>query len=283
MVKALVTGADGGLGRALQARLRASWDVVALGHADLDVSKRNDVVARVRELRPDVIFHAAAFVDVDACEIDKWRAYLTNRDGAEHAARAAADVGAILVFPSCDLVFDGARSVPYREEDSPNPLSIYGDTKLAGELTIMKHGPKHLIVRTGPLFGAQGTNWLTDAVRRRESGEPACGAEEPRCQPTSYEDFAEALVRLAELKETGLWHAASWEETNPFEFTREAVKLLGGKPSDVLPFRRAGGSNSALRPRFSVLDCSRLLGRGIRMRSWREALKAAVKEVASSR
>jgi dTDP-4-dehydrorhamnose reductase len=279
MVKALVTGAEGSLGRALRARLAASGDVAALGRAELDVTRHNDVVARFRELRPETVFHAAAYVDVDGCEVDRWRAYLANRDGADHVARAASEVGALMVYPGCDLVFDGSRSIPYREEDSPNPLSIYGDTKLAAELAIMKHGKRHLIVRSGPLFGPEGTNWLADARRRLQAGEPASGAEEPRCQPTSYADFADALVRLAELGETGLWHAASWEETNPFEFTVEAVRLLGGKPSDVLPFRRAGGGNSALRPRFSVLDCSRLLGRGIRMRSWREGLREAVASI----
>src|SRR5205085_1289774 len=134
MMKALVVGAAGGLGKALLARLPSSFETVGLTRREVDISRRNEVLDTIKDYHPDVIFNAAGLADVDVCENDRWQAYLVNRDGAKHLALAAADTGALLVVPSSDLVFDGAKMTPYREEDSPNPLSIFGDTKLGAEL-----------------------------------------------------------------------------------------------------------------------------------------------------
>lgn len=278
MVKALLVGADGGLGRAFLDGLRArSWAVTALGRADLDVSLRNDVFDRVRAAKPDLVISCAAFTDVDACEIDKWRAYLVNRDGGEHLARAASEVGALFVYPSCDMVFDGARGTPYREEDSPNPLNIYGDTKLGAELSIMKHAPRHLILRTGPLFGPGGRGLFTELVHRWDAKERSCAAvEEGRAQYTYRPDFAAAVLDLAGRGVTGVWHAAAAGDATPFEFAKEVWTLLGGSAEEVRAVRRSAVASSALRPRYSVLDCGKLAGLGPRLRSWKDAVREAV-------
>ena len=122
-MKAVVVGAGGGLGKVLMARLPKDFDTVGLTRQELDISRRNEVIARITEHRPDVIFNAAGLSDVDLCENDRWQAYLVNRDGAKHLSQAASDVGALLVMPSSDLVFDGAKTTPYREEDSPDRKS----------------------------------------------------------------------------------------------------------------------------------------------------------------
>jgi dTDP-4-dehydrorhamnose reductase len=282
MGKTLLVGADGGLGKAFLEALRgASRPVDALGRADLDVSRRNDVFDRVRASRPDVVISCAAYTDVDGCEIDKWRAYLVNRDGAEHVARAAAEVGALVVYPSCDLVFDGARTTPYREEDSPNPLSIYGDTKLGAELCVMKHALKHLIVRSGPLFGPGGTGLFAELVHRWRAGEKGCSAvEEGRGQPTFRADFVKAVLALVDKGQTGLWHAAPPDDATPHEFAREAWKALGCDPGQVRALRRSAVAATALRPRYSVLDVAKAARAGVVLRSWKDALKAAVSELA---
>src|SRR5580765_4283393 len=150
MDKAVVVGAGGGLGKALMARLPRTFETVGLTHRELDISRRNDVVT---------------------CETDRWQAYLVNRDGTKHLSQAAADTGAMLVIPSSDLVFDGAKMTPYVEEDSPNPLSIYGDTKLGAELAAMSQAPRHLIVRTGWLFGAHGKSYLSELLGKAPSEE----------------------------------------------------------------------------------------------------------------
>jgi dTDP-4-dehydrorhamnose reductase len=274
MDKALIVGAGGGLGRVFRDRMGGGWDVVALDRAELDVSRRNDVMDRVREHRPAVLVNAAGFADVDGCEIEKWRAYLVNRDGAKHLAAAAADVDALLVQVSTDLVFDGTKSTPYREEDPPNPLSVYADTKLAAELAVMTGAPRHLVVRTGWLFGPHGRSFLGDAIREREGADMVQVPEDQRGQPTHQHDFVDAVLELVRRHEAGVWHAANAGDATQAEAVQEAFDLLGLGRHTVKPSRRGPGSRAALRPRSSVLEIAKLQGAGIRMRPWVEALRS---------
>lgn len=274
MVKVLVTGAEGGLGRAFTARLGAEFEVTALGRRDLDVTRRNEVFARVLDLRPQIIIDAAGFTEVDRCEHEKWLAYLINRDGADHLARAAAAVGALIVYPSTDLVFDGERSQPYREEDPPNPLSVYGDTKLAGELAVMSATPRHLVLRTGWLYGPFGRSWLNELIERRDTDEIVFAPDDQRSQPTSQVDFVSATVELIRQERTGLFHVASDGAVTPFQFARKVYELLGASSIEIRPVRRGGsGGPSALRPRYSVLDAGKIGKLGIRMRPWMAGLR----------
>jgi len=210
---------------------------------------------------------------VDICENDRWQAYLVNRDGSKHLAQAAAETGAILVVFSSDLVFDGAKMTPYREEDSPNPLSIYGDTKLGAELAAMSGAPRHLIVRTGWLFGPHGRSFLNQLLEKRDTDEVVFGFDDQRCQPTYELDFVDAIIGLVRQNQTGVWHVASGGEASPYEFAKAVYDTLGLDSSIVKPLRRGAGARSALRPRYSVLDCSKLAAAGIRMRPWIDALR----------
>ena len=277
MVKLLVAGADGGLGKAVVARAGDTFEVVALGHRALDVSRRNDVFDRVREIRPDVIFDAAGVNDIDTCEYDRWRAFLVNRDGAEHLSRAGSEIGALMVYPSCDLIFDGTREKPYREEDPPNPLSVYADTRLAGELAIMSHAPDHLILRTGWLFGPFGENIVTEFIRMRETESMVFGFEDQKSQPTSQLEFIDAALALIRQKHTGIWHVASQGAATQLEVLKLTYDVLKEKKVKVKPARRAAGGRTALRPRYSALDCGKLEGvAGIRLRPWKDALREYV-------
>ncbi len=278
MVKVLLAGAEGGLGRAFSARLAAQGEtVVALGRGELDLTRRQGVEARVAEVRPDVIIDAAAFSDVDVAEVDKWGAYLSNRDGAEHLARASAGVGALVVYPSCYLVFDGERLAPYREEDAPNPLSTYGDSKLAGELAVMKHAPRHLILRTGWLYGAHGRSYFDELLEWQADDQGVAFAhEEPVAQPTLQEDFVAAALELVRRGQTGLWHAASEGQASPAEFGSAVYELLGARSMEIRLLPRGKGRHVAVRPKRAALDCGKLAALGVRMRPWKDALREFV-------
>lgn len=273
MDKAVVVGAGGGLGQALMARLPRTFETVGLTHRELDISRRNDVVTCIGDHKPDVVFNAAGLADVDVCETDRWQAYLVNRDGTKHLSQAASDTGAMLVIPSSDLVFDGAKMTPYVEEDSPNPLSIYGDTKLGSELAAMSQAPRHLIVRTGWLFGAYGKSYLSEILAKSASEEVVFGFDDQRNQPTYQMDYVDAVVELIKQQQTGVWHVASGGEASHYEFGKVTYEMLGRDPGVIKPLRRGTGARSALRPRYSVLDCSKLLNAGIKMRPWIEALR----------
>ncbi len=273
MVKVLVVGGGGGLGRAFSARMEGPFEVVSLGRRALDVTRRNDVFDCVRQVRPEIVIDAAGFTDVDRCEYDKWQAYLVNRDGADHLARASAAAGALMVYPSTDLVFDGQRVLPYREEDPPNPLSVYGDTKLAGELAIMSAAPRHLILRAGWIFGPHGRSYLEDLLLWRETEEIVFGYEDQRSQPTFQMDFVDAAVELIRQGRTGLFHVANEGEATQFQFAQKTYEILGVQSVEVHPIRRGGERRAALRPRYSALECSRIESCGIRRRPWTMALR----------
>jgi dTDP-4-dehydrorhamnose reductase len=166
---------------------------------------------------------------------------------------------------------------PYREEDPPNPLSIYGDTKLAAELAVMSHAPRHLVVRTGWLFGPQGHNFISEVLHWTRSQAVILAGDDHRSQPTFQGDFVDAVLELAQQDRIGLWHAASEGEATQFEAGLEAFELLRVVGCEMKAVRRGAGGRSALRPRYSVLDCSKLRAAGIHLRSWKEALRAFLK------
>jgi dTDP-4-dehydrorhamnose reductase len=238
-------------------------------------------MARVREVRPEVIFYAAGFADVDGCEVDRWRAYLSNRDGAEHLSRAAGEVGALVVYPSSDLIFDGARLIPYREEDPPNPLSVYGDTKLAAELAVMSHAPRHLILRTGWLFGPFGRSMVNDILDARRTEEVIFAFDDHRSQPTHQADFVDAVLALVRQGQTGVWHVAGEGDATAYDVARATYEILKVRSVEVKPLRRGAGQRAALRPRYSVLDGSKLRAAGVRMRNWKDALREFLLQHAS--
>jgi dTDP-4-dehydrorhamnose reductase len=280
MTKALVVGAAGGLGRALMARLSPAFETVGLTRREIDISRRNEVVGTIVDYHPDVIFNAAGLADVDLCENDRWQAYLVNRDGVKHLSLAAAEAGALLVVPSSDLVFDGAKMTPYREEDSPNPLSIFGDTKLGAELAAMSHSPRNLIIRSGWLFGPTGRSYLNQLLEKRDSDEVVFGFDDQRSQPTYLPDYVDALIELVKQNQTGVWHVSSSGEASQYEFAQAVYETLGLDPSVVKPLRRGAGARAALRPRYSVLDCSKLQAAGVPMRPWIDGLREHLASVA---
>jgi dTDP-4-dehydrorhamnose reductase len=291
MVRVLITGGRGGLGQALQARLSLpgvtlapSWpgavEVVALGRDALDIAKRESVARALTEHKPDIVLNTAGFTHVDLAETHQWEAFLANRDGAEHVARESARIGAMPVYFSTDLIFDGAKKTPYTEEDPPNPLCVYGDTKLAGELSIMSHAPKHLIVRTGWLYAHSGKHFLRAVQDGLTPNELLFGYEDQIAQPTHVNDFADGLIAALARGLTGTLHIANGGQATQFEALRQCVQLLGKRDIEVRPIRHSIGGRQAMRPSFSVLDCTKLEGAGHRMRPWQEGMAVFLQQVA---
>src|SRR5262245_40618041 len=229
MVAVLLTGARGGPGRALEARLTRPGtaltprfpgpsEVVTVGRDQLDIARRDQVAKVLQESRPDIVFNAAGQTHIDLCESYQWEAFLVNRDGAEHLARECHRLGSLLVYFSTDHIFDGSKKNPYPEEDPPGPLSVSADTKLAGELGIMSHAANlHLILRTGLLYGHSGKHFLRLLQTGLAPGEILFGYDDHRAQPTLVEDFIEATLHLVRHDKSGTFHAANAGVTTQFE------------------------------------------------------------------
>lgn len=268
MERILVTGAGGMLGTDLVALLSPGAEVTAVD-LDVDVTDLAAVRACVREVRPAVIHHCAAWTDVDGAEESEAAAHAVNADGCRNVAIAAREAGAALVVPSTDYVFDGTKGAPYVEDDPPAPLGAYGRTKLAGErAALAEHPDGTRIGRTAWLYGAHGRNFVDTMLRLAADRDEVSVVDDQEGSPTWTRDLAPALVALAGLP-SGVYHTAGGGSVTWAGFAR-AIFEEAGVDCAVRPITTAELGRPAPRPAVSVLQATR--PGSPRLRHWREAL-----------
>lgn len=257
-MKVLITGANGQLGRELMRHAPAGVQLLAPGRAELDVAIPASM-QRVLALAPDVIVNAAAYTAVDKAQTDRDTAYAVNTMGAAHMAQAARELGCRLVHFSTDFVFDGAQGHPYTVESTPNPLNVYGASKLAGERAVQAVKPDALIVRTAWLYGAVGGNFVHSMLRLMLARQELQVVDDQIGTPTAAAGLARCTWRAIEIKLTGLQHwtdagVASWYDfAVAIQQTALPLGLLR-HPAAVLPVPSTAYPTPAPRPAFSVLD-----------------------------
>jgi dTDP-4-dehydrorhamnose reductase len=263
-VKLLVTGAGGGLGRALIRWAGAEardHTLSALTHDDLDIADEAAVSAAVDATQPDVIINCAAFTKVDVCEADPEAAFRGNAIGPRNLAVSAASRGTVLLHVSTDYVFDGEKGEPYNETDVPRPQSVYAKSKLAGEEFVRGSLDRHFIVRTGFVFGG-GADFLSGAVAQLASGERVGGLSDRIGTPTFVQHSAARLLALVETQRFGTFHLAGPEATTWFEVLGR-LKRLGGLSGEPEEQHAADLGLAAPRPRNSALVSLYLDGLGV--------------------
>lgn len=287
-MRLLITGAGGQLGTDVRsAGAAAGDDVLALAHRDLDVTDRDAVLGAVTTWRPDAVINAAAWTAVDACEADPDRAHTANALAVRWLAEACARVGAHLVHVSTDYVFDGRLARPYHEWDAPNPASVYGASKRAGELEALALGPAATVVRTSWVCGEHGGNMVKTIVRLATDGDDTPGrlafVDDQRGHPTFTADLAPLLRRLAVDRRSGIVHATNQGAVSWFEFAQDVVAGLGRPRELVRPISTADldPPRPAPRPANSVLDNAVLRSSGLPLlRDFREPLAELLAAVA---
>lgn len=266
----LVIGANGMLGRDLMATLVG--EVRGVDIDEIDITQADSVRRVLLTLKPRVIINAAAYTDVDGCETNRDQAIEINGEGVAWLAMTAGEIGAKLVQISTDYVFDGSKETPYDEEDLPHPLSVYGESKLAGELNV-KIASEWLIVRTQWLYGLHGKNFVETMLRMgAERKELSVVTDQIGC-PTWTMDLCGAVNVLLQQGCSGIYHAVnsgscSWNEFAKAIFEEAGMDVtVNGMTSDQL-------GRPAPRPAHSVLDTGKLIrDTGFQPRPWREALR----------
>lgn len=258
-------------------RAAAHWnhEVVALTHADLDITDAEAVWRTCARERPDVVVNCAAYTNVDAAEDDLEGASRINVDGARFVARGAAEVGASVVYPSTDYVFDGLKGEPYVESDATRPLSVYGQTKAAGEAETAAANQRYYIVRSSWLFGTAGRNFVeTMLALGADQGHVVVVRDQVGC-PTYTAHLADALVRLVDTSAYGIHHIAGDGECSWYEFAEETFRQAS-LDVRMMSITTAEFSRPAPRPAYSVLATGRT--EAIYLPEWREGLAAYLAE-----
>ncbi|MEW6386592.1 MAG: dTDP-4-dehydrorhamnose reductase [Thermodesulfobacteriota bacterium] len=276
-MKIFITGAAGQLGRALEKEaVGRGWEVVALPRGRLSITDPEAVWQQLSRHRPEVVVNAAAATRVDALEGDLDLAIRVNALGPRNLAVACRALGSKLVQISTDYVFDGTKAGPYLEWDAPNPLSVYGLSKLLGEEYVRQQCPDHFIVRTAWLYGTGAPNFVTAILGRARQIQPQeemLVVHDQRGNPTSTLALAPQLLALSETRAFGTYHATCQGEGTWYDFARLILEEAG-VPARLTPCDTAAYPRPAPRPRNSVLDNRLLKIMGLDlMPDWQEAFR----------
>lgn len=245
-------------------------------HADLDITDAAAVDAVMDSVRPAVVINTVAFHRGDECEKDPAKSFAINAVGAWNVARAAARVGAAVIFISTDYVFGNAKK-EYAESDAPDPLNVYGMSKLAGERLTALANPNHYIIRTSALFGkyksGKGHNFVTLMLSLANKANPISVVSDQYTAPTYAADLAQKIKELLDAKAPyGIYHITNAGGVSWHGFAGEIFKMAG-KDADLLPVAASSRPSAFIRPDSTVLISENLSSAGISpMRPWQEAL-----------
>jgi len=250
-MRILITGAGGQLGRSLIAALH-SHEVTALRHTDLDITDREAVRSAIKFAAPDVVINAAAYNDVDAAETHIEAAEAINVRGPRILAEESTSKSISIVHVSTDYVFDGTAGRPYHEGDRPNPLSVYGRSKRAGEVAVIEANPQHYVVRTAWLFEASGKNFL-NAMRALVGRPEVRVVADQFGSPTYAPHLARAIASLIDHNGFGIYHLAGRGGVSRHGLVQELYTLLGAE-AKVVAVNHDTFSAAAVRPLNTVLS-----------------------------
>ena len=283
----LLLGAGGQVGHEIERLARArGLPLESKTHKDLDITHRLSVHS-VIDQSVALVINAAAYTAVDRAEMEEGRALAVNRDGAAFLAERCNEIGAAVIHLSTDYVFDGTKGAPYVESDPVAPLGVYGRSKLAGEEALREACPRHVILRTSWVFGAQGGNFVKTMLRLGDKGgEISVVADQFGC-PTPAVALAAAVLAVAGSQATDPWgtyHCCGAERTTWFDFAlaifAEQKALTGAPQPDVKPIATKDYPTAARRPVDSTLDCSAFRARfGQAPIDWRQGLRDVLREL----
>ena len=294
-MKIILLGNRGMLGRDVQSRLQnAGYNIKGLDIDEVDITQQDTILPLIEPFNPALIINCAAYTAVDKAESEPELAFSVNRDGAANLAAACEKLGVPLVHISTDYIFDGNSERHYDEEDPPNPLGIYGQSKWDGEKAVRSLLKQHLIVRTAWLYGVHGNSFVKTILRlAREKDQLRVVADQVGC-PTWAGELADTLAALAARIEKdrsdtlwGTYHfcgsgIATWHDFAQ-AIVQEAAKWERLSASRVTPITTADYPTPAKRPKWSVLDCTKIKRVfGIRPKQWRQGLGLMLEELYSA-
>jgi dTDP-4-dehydrorhamnose reductase len=285
----VVIGATGQLGSDLVRTFDRPGELIPLGSRDLDILDAARARSALEDLRPTCVLNAAAYNLVDRAEEEQQRAFALNAEAVGFLAASSQALGAVFVHFSTDYVFDGRKRTPYVESDEPGPLSVYGESKLAGERLALARCERTVIFRVCGLFGTAGssskgrTNFVETILRLAREGKPLRVVADQILGPSYTLDLARKIWSVLPKAAHPVYHLTSAGQTSWYDFARRALELAGAT-AEITPVTAAEFGSKARRPAYAVLGHANLAALGEDdLRSWDAALAAYVAERSSSR
>ena len=283
MKKILVTGAGGQLGseiRFLSANIK-DREFVFTDYQELDITDRQAVLTYIEQGQFYAVINCAAYTAVDKAESDKEKAYLINETGAGYLAEASDKIGAKFVHVSTDFIFDGTHSTPILEDDKPGPLSVYGASKLAGELAVLKANPDCLMFRTSWVYSSFGGNFVKTMLRLCIERENLSVIFDQIGTPTYARDLAQVILgtldKAIDKKISGVYNYSNEGVASWFDFAI-AIRDIAGLKTKIAPIETTQYPTPATRPKYSVLNKKKAKDTfGIEIPYWRESLVSCMK------
>lgn len=274
VVRTFIVGCKGQLGRDLISVFAAAGEVEGADLPELDITDADAVTKRMKGFKPHVVLNAAAYTDVEAAEANREAAFLANETGARNIAYAAREADAAVVYYSTDYVFGGTKDTPYVPDDPVNPIGVYAQSKLAGEVATAEETDRHFVIRTAWLYGPGGNNFVEKILRAAEARPELRVVEDEVGAPTYTWDLAEATQALVRTDKYGVYHAVNAGSCSRDTFARAIIEEVGGETL-VSPCASSEFRTAAERPLYSVLSTETLEKvSGYHFRPWREALRA---------
>ncbi|WP_261302632.1 dTDP-4-dehydrorhamnose reductase [Paenibacillus andongensis] len=278
-MRIVVTGAKGQLGQDVVKLLGAKHEVHGLGREQLDITNESQCLEVLKELKPDVVIHSAAYTAVDLAETEEELTYSVNADGTKNLAVAAESIGAIFCYISTDYVFDGTAKSAYVEDDETNPQSVYGKSKRAGEQHVLSLSTKHFIVRTSWVYGMHGNNFVKTMLQLAKTRDSIKVVSDQFGSPTYTVDLVLFLDKLIQTERYGIYHASNSGVCSWYDFAcaifEENDITIKVEPCTTEEFPRP-----APRPRNSAMEHEAIRANGFEdLRTWREGLKAFLREL----
>lgn len=298
-MKTLLTGATGLLGKAIWEALKDEYDIVPVSLSgrdntlSCDLTREQEVARVIDEYHPSLVIHSAALTDVDLCEREPKLAHEVNTIATRNLTWYSSQIHSAFIYISTDYVFDGEKKSPYGEEDAPQPVNVYGISKLGGENFVSYFMEEYFIFRTSLLFGRYKDNFVTSCIEDLKSGKKIIVARDQVFSPTYVDDFAYALkeflrkVRALPQKgepRYGIYHVVNQGECSRYELAIEIAKILDLNTDLITGLSLAQIPKDADRPLFSALSCEKFQKfTGITLRSWKEALREFISQFIKKR
>ena len=274
--KVWVAGASGRVGTMIRSILDTRYvDLYETDKEDLDITDAEAVTRYGLSYRPNVIINCAGIPDAKFCEENMEEAYKVNALGARNLSAVARKIDARIIQISTDDIFTNCENRAYHEFDTPNPVTVYGKSKFAGENFVKELAPKHLIIRSSWVYGAEGENFVNYVIDKLKAGEKIEAAMDDFACPTSAKELSKVILRLIKYEQEGIYHAVCKGSCSRYELACEVADLAGLDKNLIIPVNR----NENKVPRYTLLDDMMLRMCDIeRPVTWKEALKEYIEE-----